>query len=64
MGGSEYDSWEYCGQGGDGGQVGWKLDSGEAKPHELCEELKVWKNYGHKMGGMGYNHSDKTIPAH
>ena len=28
--------------------------------------VKSWKyeNYGNKMGGMGYIHSDKTIPAH
>ena len=50
IGGSEYESWKYCGQGGYGGQVGWKLDSGEAKPHELCEEWKWYENYGHKMG--------------
>ena len=25
---------------------------------------KWYENYGHKMGGMGYIHSDKTIPAH
>ena len=33
----------------------------------LVDSVKGWNyigNYGHKMGGMGYIHSDKTIPAH
>ena len=37
---------------------------GKRNPINSVKSRKWYENYGHKMGGMGYIHSDKTIPAH
>ena len=36
---------------------------GKRNPMDTVKSWNCFENYGHKMGGMGYIHSDKTIPA-
>ena len=63
-GGTEYESWNIVDKVDKEDKLVENWTRGRRIPMDSVMSWNYCENYGHKMGDMGYTHSDKTTPAH